>query len=147
MKRPIGLILSAALLSLAALFFVVTAVFMVFAGIFADYHPFIAATPTVTPHFFIYLMLAVAVFYATLAIWATLTVIGILRLRSWARYSILIIGGLTAVFSLFSGMVTVLSRPMFQSLSVQQLNADPRIFSLVSFIIITFYLMVAAVGV
>jgi hypothetical protein len=147
MKRPIGLILSAALLSLAALFFVVTAVFMVFAGIFVDHHPFIAATPTVTPHFYIYLMLAVAVFYAALATWATLTVIGILRLRSWARYSILIIGGLTALFSLIGGIGTVASRAMLPNLSAQQLNADPRIFSLVSFIIIAFYLTVAAVGV
>jgi hypothetical protein len=68
------------------------------AGIFADKnHPFIASAPAATPHFFLYLMLAVAVFYAMLAAWATLTVIGILRLRSWARYSILIIGGGLAV--------------------------------------------------
>jgi hypothetical protein len=147
MKRPIGLILSAAFLSLAALFFVITSAFMVFAGIFADHHPFIATTPTVTPHFYIYLMLAVAVFYATLATWATLTVIGILRLRSWARYSILIIGGLIAVFSVVAGIGTIASRTMLPNLSAQQLSADPRISSLVSFVIIAFYLMVAAVGV
>src|SRR6266576_671567 len=99
MKRPVGLILSAIMLSLAAFFFILTAAFMVFVGIFANHQPMIAATPTVTPHFFIYLMLAVAMFYAALATWATLTVIGILRLRSWARYSILIISGGVTVFS------------------------------------------------
>ena len=112
MKRPIGLILSAIVLSLAALFFILTAAFMVFVGIFADHHPNIATTPALTPHFFIYLMLAVAMFYAALATWATLTVIGILRLRSGARYSILIIGGIIAVFSLFAGIGTVVSRTL-----------------------------------
>jgi hypothetical protein len=147
MKRPIGLILSAIVLSLAALFFVLTTILMVFAGIFADHHPFIAATPAVAPHFFIYLMLAVAVFYATLATWATLTVIGILRLRSWARYSILIIGGGIAVLSLFAGMGTLLSRTMLPTLSAQQPNADPRILSGVFFVITALYLLVLAVGV
>jgi uncharacterized membrane protein YGL010W len=88
---------------------------MVFAGVFTDHHPFVAASPTVTPHFFLYLMLAVAVFYATLATWATLTVIGILRLRSWARYSILIIGGLSAVFSLVVGVGTIASRTLLEA--------------------------------
>jgi hypothetical protein len=146
MKRPIGLILSATVLSLAGLFFVVTAIFMIFAGIFADHHPFTVATPTVTPHFYIYLMLVVAVFYVTLATWAILTGIGILRLRSWARYSILIIGGLIAAFSLVGGIGVVASRTMLPNQSAQ-FNADPRIFSFVSFVVIAFYLIVAAVGV
>jgi hypothetical protein len=135
------------MLSLAALLFILTTVLMVFAGIFADHHPFIAATPATTPHFFLYLMLAVAVFYVTLAAWATVTVVGILRLRSWARYSILIIGGGIAVLGLFGGMGTLLSRAMLPTLSVQQPSADPRILSGVFFAGTAFYLLVCAIGV
>jgi hypothetical protein len=147
MKRPVGLILSAIALSLAALFLILTTVLMVLIAIFADrHHPFIAAAPAATPHFFLYLMLAVAVFYAALATWATLTVIGILRLRSWARYSILVIGGGLAILGLLAGMGTLLSRTMLPTLSTQQPNADPRILSGVFFVMTALYLLVSAVG-
>lgn len=144
MKRPVGLILSAVVLSLFAFFLVLTTALMVSAGIFANHRAPMAAVSTVTPHFFLYLMLAVAVFYAALAAWASLTVIGILRLRSWARYSILIIGGGIAVFSFFAGIATLLSRTM---LVAQQPNADPRIVAVVFFFVTAFYLMFAAIGV
>jgi hypothetical protein len=148
MKRPIGLILSAIVLSGAAFFLTLTTGLMVLAGVFADRHqPLIATTPATTPHFFLYLMLAVAVFYAALATWATLTVIGILRLRSWARYSTLIIGGGLAVLGLFAGMGTLVSRTMLPTLSAQQPNADPRILSVVFFVMTGFYLLITAVGV
>ena len=147
MKRPLGLILSAIVLSVAAFFLTLTTGLMVLIGVFADRHPFIATTPATTPHFFIYLMLAVAVFYAALATWATLTVIGILRLRSWARYSILIIGGGLTVLGLLAGMGTLVSRTMLPTLSAQQPNADPRILSTVFFLMTGFYLLITAVGV
>jgi hypothetical protein len=148
MKRPIGLILSAIVLGVAAFFLTLTTGLMVLAGVSADrHHQLIAPTPAITPHFFIYLMLAVAVFYAALATWATLTVIGILRLRSWARYSILIIGGGLAVLGLFTAMGTLVSRTMLPTLSAQQPNADPRIFSAVFFVMTSFYLLITAVGV
>jgi hypothetical protein len=148
MKRPIGLILSAIALSLAAFFSILTTVLMMMAGIFADKHPpFIASAPGATPHFFLYLMLAVAVFYAMLAAWATLTVIGILRLRSWGRYSILIIGGGLAVLGLFAAVGTLVSHIMLPKLSAQQPTADPHILSAVFVALTFFYLLVSAVGV
>jgi hypothetical protein len=69
-----------------------------------------------------YLVLAISVFYAALAVWAILTVIGILRLRSWARYSVLIIGGGLAVIGVFAVFGTLVSRSM---LPTQQPAADP----------------------
>ena len=148
MKRPIGLILSAVALSVAAFFSILPTALMVMAGIFADKdHPFIASAPAATPHFFLYLMLAVAVFYAILAAWATLTVIGILRLRSWGRYSILIIGGGLAVLGLFAAVGTLVSHTMLPNLSAQQPNADPRILSAVFLLLTVFYLLVSAIGV
>ena len=108
MKRPIGLILSAIVLSLAALFLLLMTALMAFAGLFAGHQPTVPAAP----HFLIYFMLAISVFYAVLAVWAILTVIGILRLRSWARYSILIIGGGLAVLGILTALFTLVGRSM-----------------------------------
>lgn len=109
MKRPIGLILSGIVLSVAAFLLTLITGLSVLAGRFADHNSAIGTTPATTPHFFIYLMLTVAVFYAALATWATLTIIGILRLRPRARYSILIIRRGLAVLALLAGMGTLVS--------------------------------------
>src|SRR5271155_4602312 len=108
MKRPVGLILSAIVLSLAALFLLLLTAVMAFAGIFARHQPSIA----LMPHLLMYVMLACSVFYAALAVWAILTVIGILRLRSWARYSILTVGGGLAVIGVFAVFGILVSRSM-----------------------------------
>jgi hypothetical protein len=76
-------------LGLAALLPLLAAAFMAFAGLLVGHQ----AAPPELPHFAILLILAVGIFDAILAVWAILTVIGIVRLRLWARYSILIIGG------------------------------------------------------
>src|ERR1700758_3767422 len=102
MRRPIGLILSAIALRVAALFLLLMTVVTAFAGSFAERQSPIAASP----HLIIYLGLAFSLFYAALAVWAILTVIGILRLRSWARYSILIIGGGLAVIGVLGALGT-----------------------------------------
>jgi hypothetical protein len=144
MKRPIGLILSAIVLSLAALFLLLAAALTVIAGIFAGHQPSTAATS----HFVIYLMLAVGVFYIALAVWAILTVIGILRLRSWARYSILIIGGGLAVFGVLTTVFSALfSHTMLPTLQAQQPTADPHLMAFVLLFVSAIYLLIAAVGI
>jgi hypothetical protein len=79
--------------------FLLVDVSLVFAGILwggqTSSHPQV-------PHFFVYVIAAVAVLYLGLAIWAAITVFGILRLRPWGRYSILVIGGGLAATSLMS---------------------------------------------
>jgi hypothetical protein len=77
MNRPIGLILSAIVLGLAAIFPLLMTALMAFAEVYAGHRPTMSA-----PHFIAYFMVAISVFYAALAVWAILTVIGILRLRS-----------------------------------------------------------------
>jgi hypothetical protein len=143
MKRPIGLILSAIVLSLAALFLLLMTALMAFAGIFAKHQPSIAAAT----HFVTYFMLAFSGFYAALAVWAILTVIGILRLRSWARYSILIIGGGLAVFNVFGIIGALIGRTMLPTLQAQQPTADPHIMSAVFLVMAAINLLFAAVGI
>jgi hypothetical protein len=143
MKRPIGLILSAIVLSLAALFLLLMGALMAFAGIFAPHQPGTAAAP----HFVAYLMLAISLVYAALAVWAILTVIGILRLRSWARYSILIIGGGLTAIGVFGAFGVLVSRATLPTIQAQQPTADPRILATVFTAMIATALLVAAVGV
>src|ERR1700744_560246 len=116
MKRPIGLILSAIVLGLIALVLLLIAALMAFSGILAAHQPAFAASR----HFMLYLMLAIGAFYAVLTVWAILTVIGILRLRQWSRYSILIIGGGLAAFNLFTAVFTLLSRTLLTGIAPQQ---------------------------
>jgi hypothetical protein len=143
MKRPIGLILSAIALSLAALFLLLMTAVMAFAGVFAGRQPSIAASP----HLEIYFALAFSLFYAALAVWAILTVIGILRLRPWARYSILIIGGGLAVFAILSFFGTLVSRSMLPTLQSQQPAADPHLMSIIFLFMAAINLLIAAVGI
>ena len=77
MRRPIGLILSAIVLSLAALFLLLMTALMAFGGFFTAHQP----SSVMAPHLVMYFMFAFSAIYAALAVWAILTVIGILRLR------------------------------------------------------------------
>lgn len=146
MKRPIGLILSAIGLSLAAFFLLLLTLMTVFASIHARNQPSISAASSATPHFLTHLMLAVSVFYIILTIWAILTVIGILRLRSWGRYSILIIGGGLSALGLIAALFTLSGRTMFSAQPTQPL-LDPHIVSAVFLVITVFYLFIAAIGI
>ena len=143
MKRPIGLILSAIVLSLAALFLLVTTALMAFVGLFAGKQTTVPAAP----HFVMYFMVASSVFYGVLAVWAILTVIGILRLRSWARYSILIIGGGLAALGILSALGTLMGRLMLPTLQAQQPAADPHIMAIVFLFMGAVDLLVSAVGI
>jgi hypothetical protein len=150
MKRPIGLILSAIVLSLTALFLLLLTALMVFAGIHVRNQPssFVvpSAGPSALPHLLTYLMLAVSVFYIILTVWAILTVIGILRLRSWGRYSILIIGGGLSALGLIAALFTLLGRTTFSAQPTQPL-LDPHIMSAVFLVMTVFYLFIAAIGI
>lgn len=140
MKRPVGLILSAILLSVAALPLLLTALAAFAAS--SQHQPSLAAMP----HFALYLMLAVSAFYAVLAIWAIFTVIGILRLRSWGRYSILIIDGGLAVIGVLADAFTLLfSRTMLPAFQAQQPTANPHLISFVLMAVAAFYLLIAAI--
>jgi hypothetical protein len=142
MKRPVGLILSAVALSLAALFFLLMTAVITLAGVSGAPH----STTQPVPHFFIYLMLAISLFYAALAAWAILTVIGILRLRSWGRYSILIIGAGLSVIGIFGALFTLIGKAMLPAQPTQP-PVDPHIMSIVFLLLAAFYLFVAAVGI
>ncbi len=140
MKKPIGLIFSAIILSLAALCFLLVDVCLVFASILWTGQ---SSTHPQLPHFFVYIIAAVGVFYLGLAIWAAFTVFGILRLRPWGRYSILVIGGGLAFTSLMSFFSFAATRSTFP----QQPGIDPRIAQFVFIAILVFNGLVMAIGI
>jgi hypothetical protein len=53
-------------------------------------------------------MYVLCAFFVALAAWGILTAVGLIRLRRWARYSILVIGGVLALFGLISFLFTLL---------------------------------------
>ena len=112
MKRTFGIIFSGVLLLLGALFQLLLAFGMAFAGIFLHKQiasgrlPNAPASPPMPGWMPIFIYAICAVFIA-LAVWEILTAIGLFRVRRWARYSVLIIGGILAVFSLISLLLTL----------------------------------------
>lgn len=108
MKRPTGVTLSAVVLALISLAQLPLALGMVLAATFvpraAQSNPAVPPTPSWLPVFY-YLFAGV---FLALAAWGIVTTIGLARLRRWARYSILVIGGGMAVIGLFS-MLSILA--------------------------------------
>jgi len=53
------------------------------------------------------MMFLLSLFYAALAVWSILTSIGLVRLRSWARYSVLVIAGCVAFFGAIATLMSI----------------------------------------
>ena len=113
MKRTFGIIFSGVLLLLGALFQSLLAFGMAFVGIFLHKQIASGKLPGSTPAsastlawmpFVLYALCAV---FVAVAIWEILTAVGLFRVRRWARYSVLIIGGILALFSLVSLLLTL----------------------------------------
>ena len=113
MKRPFGVIFSAVVLLLGTLFQLLMAFVMAFSGAFMPMQtspgglPGASATTPVPPWMstFMYLF---SFFCLTLAIWGIVTTVGLFRLRNWARYSVLVIGGGIALIGLVSMLTSLL---------------------------------------
>ncbi len=101
--------------------------------------------PSLMPAF----MFGMSVLFAAFAVWFILTLIGLVRLRFWARYSLLVIAGLMAALGGIS-MVTSFAMPFLMpalSATPNQSAADPGIMRIIFFVTGAFYGLVAALGV
>jgi hypothetical protein len=126
-KRLSGIIASAIVLILVSLFQVLMSAGMGFAGVILPSHPSAQSYPGVSgpppsPAWMSTYMYALGVFFLALAAWGIVTAIGLFRVRRWARYSILIIGGGMALIGFVS--VLVMIPLMFVPLPVPP-SADP----------------------
>jgi uncharacterized membrane protein (DUF2068 family) len=113
MKRPFGVIFSAILLILGSLFQLLMALGMELSGAITQKQLHSGGFPGSTaaapmPDWMPVFMCAIGVFFIALAAWGITTAVGLIRLRRWARYSILVIGGLLAFFGFIQLLGTLL---------------------------------------
>jgi hypothetical protein len=97
MKRPAGLILSAIVLAFLSLTMLIVGGLIGFTAFTMKTH-----LQPLAPIFLPYAFAGMAFFFVFLAVWAISTVIGLVMLRTWARYSILLLGGGMAVLGTIS---------------------------------------------
>jgi hypothetical protein len=151
MKRPVPVILSAILLGLFAALQLVFMVLLIVAGTVFLKHgmPSTPGPQPFPPSMMPALMFGLSVCSAAIAVWLILTLIGLVRLRSWARYSVLVIAGLMAGFGGIS-MLTSFAMPfLMPSLpaTAGQPAPDPSMMRIIFFATGGFYALVTALGV
>jgi hypothetical protein len=144
MKRPIGLILTSILLALEAGFLLLLAAIMTFTGVATSRSPAIAASPVAGAKFLLIFSLGMAAGFALFAAWAISTLVGLLRLRNWARVSMLILAGGQTFVGLI-GAVGMLAM-IFIPLPIPA-NQTPHLQAIAFSVLGLFYAVVAAVGI
>lgn len=156
MKRPFGVVFSAVLLLLLSLFQLLIGGMMAFSGALmrkqiasGGLHgmPAGAPMPTWMPIY----MYALCAFFIALAVWGILTAVGLFRLRRWARYSVLVIGGALALIGLVSALTTLLflvvPLPVASGMDASQVNNVQAITRVIFGVVGCLYLILCAVGV
>jgi hypothetical protein len=155
-KRPFGVSFSAVLLILGSLFQLLMAVGMAFSGVIlrtqihsGGFPGSTAAAPM--PDWMPVFMYALCVFFIALAAWGIVTAVGLFRLRRWARYSVLVIGGLVAVFSFVQLLVMLLMMlvplPVPPTVDASQMQTVQAITKVVFGVMAFVHAIVCAVGV
>jgi hypothetical protein len=144
MKRPVPVVLSAILLGLLAVLQLVGAFGMTAVG-FMTLHKGLPGVPPSSPlpsSALPILFFGMALFVAAVAAWSILTLIGLLRLRSWARYSVLVIAGCMTIFGAIL-TVTSVATPFLTTAGGNDSNALRGTF----FAIAAVYAVSTAIGI
>lgn len=142
-RRPVGVLLAAVVLGLMACFGLLTSVGMFFGALMvktvrAELPPSVEAFEMVT-----------GVITLLISIFLGFVVVGLFRMKQWARICILIIGGLVAFFSFFNVVIDVALSFMASSFIPRQPAAQvpPEVFRLMFLGTAVVSLLVALVGV
>jgi hypothetical protein len=101
------------------------------------------------PSFLPMLFFMTSLMTTAIAVWLIMTLIGLVRLRSWARYSVLVIAGLMAAFGGLL-MVSSFAMPFLMSampVAPGQTPVDPHMMHGIFFVTGAIYGLVAALGV
>ncbi len=135
MKRSIGITLSGAVTLLGSVLCMAVSSVMVVMAVFVPF----PATPTQPPMAKSVVYLGAAVVLLA-GVWGIATAIGLFRLQRWARFSILIFGGLLVCMSAVSAAVVMLTFQMMP----QTMPAETANLGMV--VVLLFYGMLAALG-
>ena len=84
--------------------------------------------------------------YLALAAWAITTVVGLFRMRNWARISIMVIGAGIAVIGLFSTLMSAAMPAMMKSVPMPP-NTNPAMLRGTFLFIAILWLFIAAIGI
>ncbi len=109
MRRPAGVILAAVVLALMALAGIFGSLVSVAASLFLRNNPAIPAVPGMRA-----MMVVSVVVMLCFFLFCAWTVVGLFRMRAWARFAILAIGGLEFFFCALGAGVMILVRNMPQ---------------------------------
>lgn len=144
MNRPVGVVLTAILLGLLAALLLLGMAFMVLTGFLALHGMAGSQTPSPLPPSLIpILFFGMSFVCDALAVWLILTLVGLIRLRSWARYSVLVIASLMAGL----GVISAATSFVMPFLVPNQSGADPHTMRIMSFVIGAVYAVFALLGV
>jgi len=156
MKRLPGVIISAIVLILGSLLQMVFAAGMVFAGA-VEHNQFRSGVnpgggPAVPiPAWMPVFMYGAAAFLLGLAVWGILTAVGLFRLRRWACYSALIIGGCLALFALPQIFIMLVMMavplPLPANVDPSQAQMMHTVTKVMSGVMAAIYTIVCAIGV
>jgi hypothetical protein len=147
MNRPVPVTLSAILLGLLAALQLLYALGIITAGFLFLHKGFPAPPPTPYPPSFLPIMMfAMALFCVALAVWSIVTLVGLVRLRSWARYSVLVIAGcVTAIGAILT--LTFFAMPFLMAATEPQPAPNPATMHGVFFVAGTLFALFTAIGI
>ncbi|HZL25549.1 MAG TPA: hypothetical protein VFC39_03365 [Acidobacteriaceae bacterium] len=146
MRRPVGVIITCILLGLAALLLLLNA-FGAFVSILLRGHlPANGAGPTPPPAMMAVVFIVLGLFYLALAAWAIATLVGLVKMRNWARYSVIVIGVGLALMGVVGAIGMFAARTMMDSVPMPP-GQNPAILRVVMVVAALFSLLIAAVGI
>jgi len=157
-RRPSGVTLSAVVLGVIDLFLLLCGLFYVVLAVLFASHPFIppsaAGQPAPPPYLLTIMTGLIAGLTLLCALWGISTFVGLLRMRSWASVSIMIIGGCLILISLFQLFGCILAQLTLKNLvlppnagSANLVPPNPAALQGAFFFLEALCLCVAAIGV
>jgi hypothetical protein len=149
-RRPAGVIFAAIVLGFAAFALLVMAAGSLFGALMIGHVPLNTATapgmPPPSPAFLTAIIACTAFFYLALAAWAIATIVGLLQMKSWARISVMVIGGGLTLIGITSALATAALPLLLNSVPMPP-TANPALLHGIFLVIAAGWLLVAAVGI
>lgn len=147
MKRPAGVTASSVILAILSLLQLVFGLLMALAGTLSHDKGSPAAA---LPGWISIIMYEIGGLFLIFAVWGIATAIGLSRLRRWARFSTIIIGGLMAVFGLLmvlGGLIVFVTPQLSASAATPHLQSAQLMVRVVLGVMELIYAAIAGVGV
>jgi hypothetical protein len=148
-RRPVGVVLSAIVLGVAAAFLLLLAASTLFSLLMLGHLPPTATAPGVVPPSPVFVEVSVALvgcFHLALAGWAIATLVGLVRMKPWGRISIMVIGGGLAVMGLMFALVSFALPTMMRTMPMPP-NGSPAMLRGIFIGMAVVSLLIAALGV